>query len=286
MIKKIMLLPVVLMGICGVVIGSAQQPLASGQTIMLNGKVLNSLTFISSNNQSTILDIAAILPMFGTSVQSRFNQGLPVTFSVSADNPYGNGLQYNLQMMVVSSGGTTDYANLGYLNGAPNFEIFYNGVSAGYYFGPGVNQFTIAPVAGAYPAINVPANYDPNFYCNYPSQACPYRIPALGNYFSEIKSMSFTDAAGQNYQIGAVQLAALNQQYENLPQGGVGMSVRVKNNNYVALFAGQSPYPILSNVANLGFPIRVYINAVLVATIGAPLAQNNPNGPLVCVFQK
>lgn len=274
---KIMLLPVVLMGICGVVIGSAQQPLASGQTIMLNGKVLNSLTFVSSNNQSTILDIAAILPMFGTSVQSRFNQGLPVTFSVSADNPYGNGLQYNLQMMVVSSGGTTDYAPVGTLNGEPNFEILYNGVSTGYYFGPSVTQFTISP-ATIYPATTVPSGA---------TDLSLYKVGPLGSYFSEVTSMSFVGANNQGYPVGAAQVGVFNLQYQRLPQGS-DMSLRIQGSaqSFVALFAGASPYPLLPNGTGLGFPVRVYINNELVATIGSPLTTDNVNGELLCALEK
>lgn len=274
MLKKITMLNMLLVGFCGVANG-ALQPLTSGQTITLNGKILNSLAFVSSDRKTTMLNITSVLSMFDTSVQSWFNAGNSVTFSVSAANLYGNGLIYSLQMMK-TTGPTTDYAPLGYLNGEPSFEILCNGVSTGYYFGPNVTDFTIAPGA-AYPVINVPAGAAVN----------QYTIPSLGSYFSEITSMSFVGSSGQVYEVGSVQVAALNQQYQQLAQNAL-MSIRIRGSDqsYVALFAGQSPYTLLQNGLNLGFPIKISINNELIATVEVPFARPNPNGLLLCALQK
>lgn len=283
MVKKAIILNMVLISFYGVVCG-ALKPMSSGQVITVNGKLLNNLTFVSSNSQSTSLDILAMTRL-NASVQSWFDQGHPVAFSVSAQNPTGSGLQYYLQMMMSYPGGATDFAPVGTLQGNPSFEIYYNGVSTGYYFGPEVTQFSIAPTTAPFPAIDVAADVIPSEYCNNPSQACPYLIPALGSYFFEITSLSFQDAAGQNYSVGAAQVAKLNQQYQLLQQGGK-ISITVKNNIYVALFAGQSPFSLLPNAQLLGFPVKVYINQVLVASIGEPLQQNSSNGPILCILEK
>lgn len=280
-VMKKILLPLVLLGLPFLAEGSLQ-PIASGQVIHVSGKILNELSFVSSDNQVTTFDVGMVLPLLETSMQSWFNEGNSIGFAVRADNPYGTGVQYSIQIKRIYPDGTTDYSDPAWIiQGNPSFEIFYNGVSTGYYFGSSVAQFTIAPTMAPFPAINVPANLP-----STPTNVLLYRIPSMGNYFSEITSMSFTDAAGQTFPVGAAQIAALNAQFQSLPAGGIGMSIRVKNNNFVALFAGMSPYTLLSNVTTLGFPLSIYINNALVATIGSPLAQNNPNGPLLCALQK
>lgn len=288
MIRKMRIVPIVLMGLYGIAHGSSQPsapgPMANGSTVYVDGKILNSLAFVSSDSQTTNFDqeIAAYIEMFGISLQAWFNAGNPVMFSVSSGDPYGTGTVYSLQMMR-SNGGGMDYGPSWDLQGSPAFEIVYNGLSTGCYFGgvEGEDQFTftLAPIS-TYPAINVAANLAPTA-----QNVDLYRVPALGNYFAEITSMSFTDVAGQSYPVGSAQIAALNAQYQRMPQGE-SMSIRVKNNSFVALFAGQSPYVLLPNVASLGFPLTVYVNNVLVATVGSPLAQANPNGPLLCALQK
>lgn len=259
------------------VLNGALQPLTSGQTITLNEKVLNSIMFLSSNRQSTELNITAMLPAIGTSLQAWFNAGNPLSFSVSSSNPYGTGLQYKLQI-IKSIGSTTDYAPVGVLNGEPSFEIFCNGISTGYYFGPNVTLFTIAPMM-VYPAINVP---------NGANNINLYTIPALGKYFSEITSMFFIDASGQKSLVGPSEIAELNAQHQRLPQGAE-MSIELQGNaqHFVNLFVGANSYVLLPNKVPFSFPIKIYINNMLVATIESPLFSTlGSNGVLVCVLQK
>lgn len=282
MLKKLVMLNMFLVLICGILY-SELQPMKSGQIIGLNGKVLESLVFKSSDNQTTKLGISANLRMFGTSVQAWFNAGNSVTFSIQPVSPDGDATVYNLQMMK-SAGGTTDFAPLGSLKGAPNFELIYNGVSTGYYFGPGVTQFTIAPTL-TYPAINIPMGFLPPA-TSKKGGVSYYTLSALGNYFPEIAEMSFVDATGKTHTVGASQITALNRQYQALQPGGPGMSIRVYNNNFVALFAEQSPFVILPKANKLGYPVRMYINNIQVASIGGVLTKSNPNGPLLCVLQK
>lgn len=252
---------------------------------------LNSLTVVSSDNQTTTLDIITPLSTLNNaSVQASFSLVNPIRFALIE----GENAEYGLYVEKILAGGVSGKDLLGVLKGKPNFEMYCNGLPIGGYFGPDVPKISILKV---YPAITITtADATTNSCYSGSTYPCPYVAPNLGQYFTEITAMSFVQASGAanpiDNPVEATQIAEVNAYYQKMrPNSEV--SIRVVHTSTLdkiyLLMENAAPYLLcsLSNTqGGIGYPVALYINNVLVATVEAVMKIANKDGNLFAVLKK
>lgn len=216
--------------------------MTNGQTIAIDvPSGLTSLSFKGSDGSTTGLDTNKNLlgSNLNATIQGLFSSHIPVTITVQVKNNR-TFEQYSLDV----SGGSVQNVPISTLAGVPNFEMFCNEISSGYYFGPGVTQFTIfnsAPIK-----VNPPSDGLTSLtIVSYDSKTTTLDITTPLSAFQGQTIQEFFNNT-YNLPIGFYLTGGSGQPY------GLGVTDLNGNSNFLSNLNGKPNFEMYYNGAALG----------------------------------